>query len=256
MTEAPRETPPVPEGFDWDLWLGPAAYRPYHPGYTHAVFRGWCDFGTGALGDMGHYSFNQVFQIMKLGSPASVEAARSQFWTIENYTWHKQPVSVSYPRASMIQWEFPARDELPPVTLRWFDGGLRPPLLAELQEDGEPMPDEGLLFIGSQGKILAGFTGDNPRLIPKARMRSFQPPEKTFPTPVDELDQFIRGCRGEAVPEASFERAYPFAETILLGTIALRVDQKLRWDSGKFEFTNSPEANQLKSRVNRSGWEI
>lgn len=256
MTEVPRETPPVPEGFNWDLWLGPAAYRPYHPAYTHAVFRGWCDFGTGALGDMGHYSFNQIFQILKLGSPVSVEATRSQFWKIGDYMWHKQPVTLSYPRASMIHWEFPARGEQPPVTLRWFDGGLRPPLLTELQEDGEDMPDEGLLFVGDKGKILAGFTGDKPRLIPKARMQSFQPPAKDLPRPVDELDQWIRGCRGEAVPEASFERAYPFAETILLGTIALRVDKKLRWDAEKMEFTNSAEANRLKTRANRAGWEI
>jgi predicted dehydrogenase len=256
MTEPPKDTPPVPEGLDWNLWLGPAAERPYNPAYTHAVFRGWCDFGTGALGDMGHYSFHQIFEILKLGSPVTVEASRDQFWAIQDYTWHKQPTAVSYPRASFVRWEFPARGTMPPVSLHWYDGGLRPPLLEELEADGESMPDEGLLFVGDSGKILAGFTAEGPRVIPKARMKEFKEPAKTLPRPADELEQFIRACHGGPAPDADFEKAYPFAETILLGTIAVRVNKKLRWDSAKGEFTNSPEANALKSRKNRAGWEI
>jgi hypothetical protein len=256
MTEPPADTPPVPDGFEWDLWLGPAAARPYHPAYTHAVFRGWYDFGTGALGDMGHYSFHQVFEILKLGSPRTVEASRSQFWKIENYGWRKQVNLVSYPRASVIHWEFPARGEMPPVTLHWYDGGVRPPLPKELDDDGEEMPAEGLLFVGDSGKILCGFTGDKPRLLPKARMRDFKEPAQTLPRPIEELDQFIRACRGGQPSDASFENAYPFAETILLGTIALRVSKKLRWDAAKFEFANSKEANDLKCRKNREGWQL
>jgi len=256
MTDLPTERPAIPDGFNWDLWLGPASYRPYHPAYTHAVFRGWYDFGTGALGDMGHYSFQQIFAMLKLGSPTSVEAGRSQYWKIDGFTWHKQINRVSYPQASMIRWEFPARDELPPVALHWYDGGLRPPLLAELEADGEGMPEEGLLLIGDRGKILAGFSADQPRLIPKARMRDFRPPPASLPRPVSELDQFILACRGEGSSAASFENAYPFAETILLGSIALRVEKKLRWDAATMEFTNSTEANQLKSRKNRPGWEV
>ena len=141
------------------LWLGPASQRPYHPAYTHAVFRGWYDFGTGALGDMGHYSFRQIFEMLKLGSPSSVEAGRSQFWNIQNFTWHKQINRVSYPQASMIHWEFPARGELPPVTLHWYDGGLRPPMPSELEADGEGMPEEGLLLVGSRGRSSPGFRG-------------------------------------------------------------------------------------------------
>jgi predicted dehydrogenase len=256
MTELPAGKPAIPGGFDWDLWLGPAAHRPYHPAYTHAVFRGWFDFGTGALGDMGHYSFRQIFEMLKLGSPLSVEASRSQFWKIEDFTWHKQINRISYPEASMIRWEFPARGQLPPVELRWYDGGLRPPMPAELAADGAEMPEEGMLLVGQRGKILAGFSGDNPRLIPQARMQRFQPPPPSLPRPISELDQFIRACRGEAPAAACFEKAYPFAETILLGTIALRVDKKLQWDAAKTEFTNSAEANHLKYRKNRPGWEV
>jgi predicted dehydrogenase len=256
MTEVPAGEPAVPEGLQWDLWLGPAASRQYHPAYTHAVFRGWYDFGTGALGDMGHYSFHQIFEILDLGSCRSVEARRSQFWKIENFGWHKQVNRLSYPRASLITWEFPERGERPAVTLNWYDGGLRPPLIKELDQDGEEMPEEGLLFVGDNGKILADFSADKPRLIPKARMQGFTPPPKSLPRPIGELEQFIRACKGGAESDASFEKAYPFAETILLGTIALRVDKKLNWDSAKFEFTNSPEANALKTRQNRPGWEI
>jgi predicted dehydrogenase len=256
MTARPTETPPVPDGFEWDLWLGPASNRPYHPAYTHAVFRGWCDFGTGALGDMGHYSFHQIFSILKLGSPVSVEATRSQFWKIQDYSWSKQPGNVSYPQASSIHWQFPVRGDRPPVILHWYDGGVRPAMLPELEQDGEEMPEEGLLFVGDNGKILAEFSGQKPRLIPAVRMRDFKKPPQTLPRPIEELDQFIRACQGGPASDANFESAYSYAETILLGTIALRVDKKLKWDSEKFEFTNSPEANALKFRKNREGWEI
>lgn len=256
MTEYPSETVAVPDGFEWDLWLGPAAERPYHPGYTHAVFRGWYDFGTGALGDMGHYSFYQIFKILGLGSPISVEAVRDQFWKIENFTWKKQVNRVSYPRASIIHWEFPARTNRPAITLHWYDGGLRPALLAELEIDGREMPSEGMLFVGDEGKILAGFTGDNPRLIPEKRMKEFQPPPQTLPRPKEEFEQFVLACRGEAKSDANFERVYPMAETILLGTIALRVEKKLKWDTEKGEFLNSAEANALRVRDNRPGWEL
>ena len=114
MTSLPTETVPVPEGLDWDLWLGPVPHRPYHPAYTNAVFRGWYDFGTGALGDMGHYSFFQIFKILRLGSPLSVEASRSQYWRIDDLLWKKQTNAVSYPQASLIRWEFPERQGLPP----------------------------------------------------------------------------------------------------------------------------------------------
>lgn len=255
MTHFPTERPPVPDGFEWDLWLGPAANRPYHPAYTHAVFRGWCDFGTGALGDMGHYSFHQIFEALKLGSPATVEASRSHFWAIENGTWRRQSTSIAYPQASVIHWEFPARGEMPPVALHWYDGGIRPPLPEELERDGESMPDEGMLFVGDRGKILAGFTGEHPRLIPQSKAKAFQVPKPNLPRPTDELEQFIHACKGGPQPDASFEKAYPFAEAILLGTIAQRVNGKLRWDSARSEFVNSPEANALRARINRNGWE-
>lgn len=256
MIALPTEEPPVPEGFDWDLWLGPVPHRPYHPAYTHAVFRGWYDFGSGALGDMGHYSFYQIFRMLKLGTPRSVEASRSQFWSIGNFQWNKQTNSPAYPQASTIHWEFPARGDQPAVSLHWYDGGLRPPTPEELKSDGLPMPPEGLLLIGDSGKILADFNGSHPRLIPSARMRDFRPPAQTLPRPIAELDQWIRACKGGGPSDASFENVYPFAETIQLGNIALRTDKRLLWDGDKMAFTNAPEANAWLARKYRTGWEL
>jgi hypothetical protein len=257
MTRLPSETPPVPEGLDWDLWLGPVPHRPYHPAYTNAVFRGWYDFGTGALGDMGHYSFFQIFKILKLGSPTTVEASRSQCWRIEeDLLWKRQPADVAYPQASLVRWEFPEREGLPPVTLHWYDGGLRPPKPAELEQDGEPMPAEGLLFVGEQGKILAGFQGEEPRLLPKKRMERFSPPARTLARPLEELEQWVRACRGIAPSDASFTSVAAISETILIGTIALRVEKKLRWDAADGRFQDAPEADALMSRRYRPGWEL
>ncbi len=256
MIEYPKERPPVPDGLDWDLWLGPVPHRPYHPAYTHAVFRGWYDFGSGPLGDMGNYSFFQIWKILKLGTPTSVEASRSQYWEIVDHLWKKQENKVSFPRASTIRFEFPAREGMPPVALHWHDGGIRPPLPAELEEDGRDMPDEGLLFVGDKGKILCGFSGANPQLIPERKMRAYKQPPETLPRPIEELDQWIRACRGKQPSDASFENVYPFAETVCLGTVALRFDKKLQWDSDNMRFTNSPEANQLLRREYRKGWEL
>ncbi len=256
MTELPKENVPVPKGMEWDLWLGPVPHRPYHPSYTHAVFRGWYDFGAGALGDMGHYSFYQIFKIMKLGSPISVEASRSQYWAIVGQTWKKQVNTVSYPRASLIHWEFPAREDMPPLSLYWYDGGLRPPLMRELEIDNRELTEEGLLFVGDNGKIFCDFMGGEPRLIPEEKMRAYQKPPETLPRPTEELDQWIRACKGEGPSDACFANVYPFSETIALGNIALRVSKKLKWDTGKKEFTNSSEANELRFRKYRPGWEL
>jgi len=256
MTEYPAPAE-VPEGLKWDLWLGPVPDMPYNPTLTHAVFRGWYEFGAGALGDMGHYAFFQIFKIMGFGYPTSVEASRSQYWAIIDYLWKKQAHDVSYPRASTIHWEFPARNSMPAASLTWYDGGIRPPTLPELEEDGRPMPEEGLLFVGDEGKILAGFMGQNPRLIPKKKMEIFKQPPETLPRPDSEMDQWIRACKGGDAPEAAFPAIAPFAESICLGNVALRVNKKLLWDSTARRFTNSTEANrQLVRKAYRPGWEL
>ncbi len=256
MVDFPTETPPVPKGMDWDLWLGPVPHRPFHPSYTHSVFRGWYDFGSGALGDMGHYSLYQIFKILDLSAPVSVEAGRSQYWAIENLTWIKKQNEISHPRASRIHWQFAARPGKPPVDLYWYDGGLKPDLFPELETDGKPLPTEGMLFVGDKGKILADFTGANPRLIPESKMKSFTQPPKTLPRPDGEVDQWLRACRGGKPSDARFEVTAKLSETVALGNIALRVDGKLAWDSEKMEFTNNTDANKYLRRQYRKGWKL
>ncbi len=256
MLEYPKDTPAVPKGMDWDLWLGPVPHRAYHLSYTHAVFRGWYDFGSGALGDMGHYSFYQIFKILKLSAPISVEASRSQYWAIENLTWSRKRNEVSYPRASRIHWQFAAREGMPPVDLYWYDGGLRPNIPAELEAEGHKMPNEGMLFVGDKGKILAGFSGGGPRIIPEKRMKAFEQPSQTLPRPAGELDQWLRACKGGKPSDARFEVTGKLSETVAIGNLALRADQKLAWDSAKMEFTNNSEANKYLRRQYRPGWEL
>ena len=144
--ERPKETEPVPEGLDWDLWLGPAPQRPFNHAYLPFVWRGWTDFGCGALGDMGSYSFDTIFRVLKLEAPVSVEASSSDRY------------DETYPLASIIRYNFPARGDMPPVKFTWYDGGLKPARPEELEEN-RPLramarEDEGLLFIGDRGKIL------------------------------------------------------------------------------------------------------
>jgi predicted dehydrogenase len=255
MYERPPQQP-VPDGLNWDLWLGPVPHRPYNLTYTHAVFRGWCDFGSGALGDMGHYSSYQIFKILDLPAPVSVEASRSQYWAIENLTWQKKVNDLSYPRASRIHWRFPARQDQPPVDLYWYDGGILPDLPEELEVDNEPLPDEGLLFVGDRGKLLAGFSGGSPRLIPKKKMKDFTPPPQTLARPKPELDQWLTACKGGAPSDARFEITAKLSETVAIGNVALRVRGKLLWDSQNMKFTNNENANEYLRREYRPGWEL
>jgi hypothetical protein len=209
---------------------------------------------------MGHYSFHQIFECLGLASPISVQASHSEFWKVTEKGWSKQINRVSYPQASRISWEFvnPKVADAK-IRLHWYDGGFTPPDVEEWTTDTGRMPDEYTLYTGNDGMILCDFTGGNPKLLRRPRRQprqEFVEPSQTLPRPIGELEQFVKGCRGEAKPDASFESAYPFAETILLGTIAQRVPGKLNWDAEKFEFTNSTEANALKFRKNRPGWEL
>lgn len=257
MLYNPTDTPPIPKGFNWDLWLGPAEYRPFHPDYTHTNFRGWYDFGSGPLGDMGHYSGFQIWDILDLDDPTSVEASAS-FTCLMNETGQTYKVhsEVAFPYASTVHWQFPARGDKAPVDMFWYDGGMRPPLMKELEDDGRALDSEGLLFVGDEGKILAGFSGEGARIIPEKAMKAFERPPKTLPRPDDELEQWIRACRGEKPSDARYKRIQPITETLMLGTIALRVPKKLYWDADTMNITNSEEANKLLYRQYREGWEL
>lgn len=266
----PTDTRSVPDTLAWDLWLGPAPERPYHPAYAPFKWRGWWDFGTGALGDIGCHSFDPVFRALKLGHPISVQASSTR---VNNET---------YPLASMVTYHFPARSaepqkhnahltapealaasrvEMPALKLVWYDGGLRPPRPVELEEN-EEMGAMGSLLIGDRGKLLTGIrTGL--RLLPTKLQDDFAAREPIIPRSLGHYREWADACKGGKPGGSNFDFAGPLAEVVLLGNVALRpqlreqlVRHKLLWDPEKLQITNVPEANQFLRREYRKGWEI
>lgn len=249
--DRPQNAEPVPEGLDWDLWLGPAPERPYNHVYLPFVWRGWIDFGCGSLGDMGSYSFDTLFRVLKLEAPLSVEASST-----ERYP-------ETYPAAEIIRYEFPARGEMPPVNFAWYDGGLKPARPDELEAnrpfkgEGEE-DDEGLLFIGDNGKILCGFNGANPKLIPQSKMDAYQQPPKTLPRSPGNEREWLDACKGSKVkPGGNFEFSGMVTETLHLGNVAACLGQKLNWDRASLKVTNAEQAAQKYIQPERrKGWEL
>ena len=260
--DRPKDTPPVPATLDWDLWLGPAPYRPYHPAYVPAFWRGWWDFGTGALGDMGCHNLDPVFWALKLGIPTSVEASCSIF--VPTITWDKPFNNESYPQASIVRYEFPARGELPPVELTWYDGGLMPRRPPDM-DTGLRLGDKlgGVIFVGDKGKLICGSYGSSPRLIPESRMREYKRPAPSIPRSVGHHKEWVEACKGGKPAGSNFDYAGPMTEVILLGNIAVRMSLKtqekglrLAYDGPNMKITNLPEANEFMHRKYREGWTL
>jgi hypothetical protein len=260
MQEYHKSGPPVPDGFNWPLWQGPEPDRPYHPSYTFAVYRGWYAYGAGCLADMGHYSLWQPYRMLNLGVPEFVEGKpNNDAFVDENHVSKGGRVSlVALPKASVVRWRHPATADRPAVDTFWYDGGMKPQTPEELYADNQDLADEGMLFIGDKGKILCDFRANNPRLIPQSRHRSFDGSvvardfDKTAPD-----DEWINAVRNRTKSKGSFEEVAALAEAVTLANIALRVPYKrLLWDTGRMEFTNSPEANAFVRReAYREGWE-
>jgi predicted dehydrogenase len=244
--DRPKGEDPIPDTLDWDLWIGPAPMRPYVTKvYNPFVWRGWWDFGTGALGDIGCHTMDPVFRALKLGQPISVEAC----CTLVN--------DETYPVASRVTYEFPARGDLAPVRLHWYDGGMKPARPPEL-EDGKMWDTNGTLYVGDKGKMLGH------RLIPESRQQEYgKPPQKLERSP-GHYQEWIDACKGGRPAGSNFpDHAGLLAEVVLLGNVALRptlkeklVRTKLLWDAEAFQFTNLPEANQYLQREYRAGWSL
>jgi predicted dehydrogenase len=256
----PKEKPPVPGGLDWDLWLGPAPTRPYHPCYLPGTWRAWCDFGTGALGDMGCHLLDAPFWALKLKYPTSVEATVSAYWEAE---WKQaKPQNENYPRSSLVRYRFPARDNLPPVNITWWDGGLTPPRPEGLEPDevlGDG--DGGSVFIGETGVLICGCYGRNPRVFPAEKMQKLpRTPQKLerVPGSIDGHEKdWVRACKDGKPASTSFDYAGPLSEMVLMGNLAVRFPNRmLLWDGERMKVTNDPAADAHVRRQYRTGWTL
>ena len=247
--ERPKESQAVPDGLDWDMWLGPAPERPFHHAYLPFSWRGWIDFGCGSLGDMGCYSYDTIFRVMQLETPVSVEASSTDRY------------DETYPQAEIITYNFGPRGDMPALRFTWYDGGLKPPRPPELEEGrafrGEPDEDEGLLFIGDQGKILCGFNGRNPKLIPQSKMDAYKQPPKTLPRSPGNEREWLDACKGgKTKPGGNFEFEDLVTETLLLGNVAVLTGEKLTWDRATMKVNNSDAAQKYIRPERRKGWEL
>jgi len=233
--DRPGDTPPVPSTLDWDLWLGPAPHRPYHPAYVPFKWRGWWDFGTGAFGNMGCHVMDLAFWALELGRRSvSVEARTTRF------------NDETCPAASLIRYKFAAVGEMSPVTVTWYDGGLLPWRPAELEEE-RSLPRHGGLYVGEKGTILAAL-GGGPRLIPESKMKGFKAPEPSLPRSAGHYQEWVEACKGGPKPLADFDYSGPLTEMVLLGNIAIRMGKRLDWDGPNMKITNVPEANEYLHR--------
>jgi len=244
----PAEKPAIPPALDWNLWLGPASYRPYHPTYLPADWRAWWYFGTGALGDMGAHIMDVPFWVLDLDYPDSIQASS----TVVN--------KETYPKASIVRYKFPAGNNHSNLILNWYDGEIMPRRPAEL-EPGRRMGDSdgGVLFVGDTGKIICGCYGSNPRLIPEKRMKEFKKPEKSIPRSPGIHEEWIQACKNGTQASSNFEYAGKLTETMLLGNLAIKMANKntvLKWDGPNLRVTNLDEANQYLHFEYREGWAL
>jgi predicted dehydrogenase len=249
----PENADPIPEGLDWDMWLGPAAERPFSKAYLPFVWRGWHDFGCGSFGDMGCYSFAGVFKILNLTPPVSVEASSSESW------------DETFPKASMVHLSFPANGNRPGLRMSWYDGGLRPPRPAGLKEGDQRLfaggeENEAIMYVGDKGMLLAGFNGNDPRVYPESPKYQYQAPPRQPGRPRTDaaIDQWIAACKGGTqAPLANFELQSPVTEAFLLGCIAQRFPGELvEWDTTNMRVTNSEKLNGYVDPPCRSTFKI
>ncbi len=249
----PTDMPPIRASLDWNMWLGPAQGRPYHPSYAPTAWRGWRDFGTGALGDMGCHIIDHPVWALKLGAPSHVETRV----TIDGSVLADgKPNFETYPIAAIIYYDFPARDNLPPVRMTWYDGGLMPPAPPELSS-GQRLPDNGVLYIGSKGKMFHGSHGGMPELLPHALHEEAAKVAKTMSRSPGHYEEWVAACKGGPQAVSNFDYAGPLTETVLLGVLALRAPgQRLEWDGEQQKITNAPELNQYVHTEYRNGWTL
>jgi predicted dehydrogenase len=244
----PTKEEAVPENINWDVWLGPAPARPYSRVYLHFKWRGWWDFGTGALGDMACHTANLPYFALKLGAPTSVSAES------------EEPNPETCPAWAKVTYEFPARGAMPPVKLVWYEGkkpeGERvlPPL--DLLQ-GEKVSDSGSLIVGSKGTMYSPDDyGGRSLWLPKDQYKDYKPPAPTLPRSPGHHAEWIAACKGGPAPMSNFEHAGPFTEFVLLGNVAIRTREKIVWDAENLKAKGCPKADPYIKREYRKGWSL
>jgi predicted dehydrogenase len=263
VTSRPKETPPVPKHVHWDLFLGPAPNRNYSPAYHPFKWRGWWDFGTGALGDMACHTANMAFMALKLGYPTSVVAECGEI----------NP--ETYPGWAKILYEFPKREDMPPVKFYWYEGSkngkrVLPPTEYTVGKEKIPVlrqrekiSDSGSLLVGDKGVLFSpNDYGEQYRLLPEEHYKDYQGPEKTLPRNGGGDDgmkaEWVEAIKGNkpSIAMSNFDYAAMLTETILLGNVAMRVGKKIEWDGPKMKVTNSSDAEQYIKPKYREGWKL
>jgi len=240
--ERPSASAPAPPGLDWDLWLGTAPERPYNAAYHPFKWRGFWDFGTGALGDMACHIMDVPCWALNLTGPCAVEA-ESQGMTAE-----------SGPNWSIITWHFPARGDLPPLKMKWYDGGKRPDKPADLPDAQWRKAKGGCMFVGEKG-VMCGSQIQRPNVL-GALGKELTPPARTLPRSPGHYVEWIDAIKGGPAAMSNFDYAAQLAETVLLGNIALRCGQRIEWDAAEMQVINLGGKNRLARREYRKGWEL
>jgi len=230
---------------NWDLWLGPSPERPYHPCYHPFRWRGWWDFGTGVLGDIGCHNLSAAFKALKLGWPTSVEACSTH--------WNAPPEikNETAPLASTVTYRFAAEGDRPEILVRWYDGGMMPPIPEEVEQGRNIFVNDGALIVGDKGMILGH------RLLPESKMQEFGKPPRVLDRSPGHYQEWIDACKGGKPAGSNFvDHAGHLAAVVLMGNIAIRTQDKLYWDAEKLQFTNSDAGNQLLNPPYREGWTL
>jgi predicted dehydrogenase len=243
LTGRPKDTPPIPPGVNWDLWIGPRELRPFHPAYTPVAWRDFWAFGSGALGDFGCHDLDASVWALDLHAPVSIEG---------------KPVGKTdadiTPHGEICYLNFAARGEKPPVRLTWYDGGLMPARPEELGPD-EPLPNRGVLFVGDKGLMLCGV-GGKPRLLPASKMEAYKTPAPTLPRSKGHHRDWVAAIKGGPPAGSNFEYGARLTEIVLLGVLSLRTGKKIYWDAARMEAKHVPEAEGIIKEQYRKGWEI
>jgi predicted dehydrogenase len=238
----------VPSGFNWDLWLGVRRERDYHPEYHPYNWRGWWAFGGGSIGDMAPHNIDPAVFALKLEHPLTIEASTTRV------------DGEVVPAGSLYTYRFGPRGDMPPVTLHWYDAGLRPPTPPGIdptnprQRLGEG--GNGILFMGDKGMITCPGWAGMPRLMPEARRKEYKVPEKWLPRVKGHHADWIQACKGGKPSSANFEYSAKLIEIILLGNVALRTKKLIEWDGPSMKAKNAPEAEKFIKEEYRKGWEL